>query len=209
MINLKSFIKGFILLLLFPITWILSFGFYLYFTPTLLGILFFFLYLIFYLLFIVLEIPFFKLFKLSKPKNIYEWLIFWNVMFCFFPIACAGAIVVFINIANPYVFIPLYFLGFLYVAGYAQRSITDYKDLYAIGAFYILISVPILWIFFGMASGIGLYLTILLIINLLIITLLPKGKNSDSSDDWFTAVFWIGAICAFPPFFLLWLFKKD
>ena len=86
MISLKSFIKGFILLLLFPIAWILSFGFYLYFTPTLLGIVYFFLYSTFFLLFVVLKVPFFKLFKLSKPKDINEWLIFWNVMFCFFPI---------------------------------------------------------------------------------------------------------------------------
>ena len=212
MINLKSFIKGFILLLLFPITWILSFGFYLYFTPTLLGILFFFLYSTFFLLFIVLKVPFFKLFKLSKPKDINEWLIFWNVMFCFFPIACTGAIVVFINIANPFIFIPLYFLGFLYLVGFTPRWINDYKDVCALGCFYIFLSVPILWIFFGMLSGIGFYLTVLWFVNFLIIMIMTKytdDKDKDSSDDWFYAVFMIGAICAFPPFFLLWLFKKD
>mgnify|MGYP001162208715 FL=1 len=176
MIKLKSFIKNFILLLLFPVVIFLNIVFCLYFSPTLLGIIYFFFYSIFFILFVLLEFPFFKLFKLSKPKNIYEWLIFWNVMLCFYPMAGFGVAEIFFNISNPFVFIPFYFLVYLYFMGCIQSWINDFKDLYASAVIYIFISVPILWIFFGMTSGIGWYLTILWFINILIFMLLPKSS---------------------------------
>ena len=135
-------------------------------------------------------------------------------MLCFYPMAGFGVAEIFFNISNPFVFIPFYFLVYLYFMGCIQSWINDFKDLYASAVIYIFISVPILWIFFGMTSGIGWYLTILWFINILIFMLLPKSSSdssssSDSNDDLFWALFLVTAVPAFPPFLLLWLFKKD